>query len=59
MIPGQVLTMDKNDNMKKKIQDFPGGPVAKTPCSHAGVLGSRPGQGARFHMLQLRPGAAQ
>ena len=28
-------------------------------ASNAGVLGSIPGQGTRFHMLQLRTGAAQ
>ena len=33
---------------------FPGGPVAKTPSSHAGSPGSIPGQGARSHMLQLK-----
>ena len=42
------------------------GPIDKTPCSNAGVLGSIPGQGTRshipqlkFHMLQLRPSAAK
>ena len=34
--------------------DFPGGPVAKTSFSNAGGLGSIPGRGTRFHMLQLR-----
>ena len=32
--------------------EFPGGPVTKT-------LGLIPGQGTRFHMLQLRPGTAK
>ena len=39
--------------------DFPGGPVAKTLCSQCKGLGSIPGQGARAHMLQLRPGTAK
>ena len=37
------------------LRDFPGGPVAKTPCSQCRGLGSTPGQGTRSHMLQLRP----
>ena len=41
-------------NIKIIYWDFPGGPVAKIPCSNAGDLGSIPGGGARFHMLQLR-----
>ena len=36
------------------LRDFPGGLVAKTPCSQQGGLGSIPGQGTRPHMLQLR-----
>ena len=39
---------------KKKIWDFPGGPVAKTPCSQCRGLGSIPGQGTRSHMPRLR-----
>ena len=34
--------------------EFPGGPVAKTPCCQCRGLGSIPGQGTRSHMLQLR-----
>ena len=34
--------------------DFPGGPVAKIPCSHCRGLGSVPGQGTRSHRLQLK-----
>ena len=30
--------------------DFPGGPVGKTPCSHAGGLGLILGQGTRSRM---------
>ena len=41
------------------IQELPGGPVAKTPRSNAGDLGSIPGQGTRSHMLQLSPSAAK
>ena len=33
-------------------KDFPGGPVAKTPCSQFRNLGLIPGQGTRFHMPQ-------
>ena len=36
--------------------DFPGCPVIKTSSSSSGVEGSKPGQGTRSHMLQLRPG---
>ena len=35
-------------------QDFPCGPVAKTPHSQCRESGSTPRQGARSHMLQLR-----
>ena len=34
------------------LGDVPDGPVAKTP--NAGGPGSIPGQGTRFHVLQLR-----
>ena len=34
-------------------QDFPGGPVAETPCCQGRGLGSIPGQGIRSHMPQL------
>ena len=40
-------------NIKTIYWDFPGGPVAKTPRSTAGGLGSTPGGGARFRMLEL------
>ena len=39
---------------KKKIWDFPGDPVAKTPRSQCRGLGSIPGQGTRSHMPQLK-----
>ena len=39
---------------KKKIWDFPGDPVAKTPRSQCRGLGSIAGQGTRSHMPQLR-----
>ena len=45
--------------LRKLGRDFPGGPVAKTLCSQCKGLGSIPGQGARAHMLQLRPGTAK
>ena len=34
--------------------EFPGGPVAKTPCCKGGGMGSILGQGTRSHMPQLR-----
>ena len=37
-----------------RSRDFPGGPVAKTPCSQCRGRGSIPGQGIRFLMLQLK-----
>ena len=45
--------------IKKLGRDFPGGPVAKVCSSNAVGPGSVPGQGTRFHILQLRPGAAK
>ena len=36
------------------IRDFPGGPLAKTPCSQCRGLGSIPCQGTRPYMPQLR-----
>ena len=38
----------------KNNGDFPGGPVAKTPCSRCRDLDSIPGQGTGPHMLQLK-----
>ena len=51
-----VLIIWKQKHRKEQIQeghswDFPGGPVAKTPRSQC--PGSIPGQGTRFHMMQL------
>ena len=40
-----------NNNNNQRI---PCGPVAKTPCFQCTELGSIPGEGTRFHMLQLR-----
>ena len=39
--------------MTVKEQDFPGGPVAKTPHSQHGAWGSSPGQRTMSHMPQL------
>ena len=36
---------------KDTSRDFPGGTVAKTPCSQCKGPGSIPGQGPRFYML--------
>ena len=41
-------------SIKSRIEDFPGGPVAKTPCSQCRGPGSTPDQGTRSHMLQQR-----
>ena len=41
------------------FRDFPGGPVAKTPSSQCKGPSSIPGQEARSHRLQLRPGTAK
>ena len=46
-------------NQKVKTRDFPGGPVAKTPSSHARGMASIPGQGTRSHMPKLTPREAQ
>ena len=35
------------------VWDFPGGPVAQTPCSHSRGPRFDPWQGARSHRLQL------
>ena len=39
---------------RTKLGDFPGGPVAETPCCRCRESGSIPGEGARSHMLQLK-----
>ena len=39
--------------------DFLGGPMAKTQLSQCRDLVLIPGQGTRFHMMQLRPGVAK
>ena len=39
---------------KKKIQDFPGGPLDKASVPNAGGLGSIPGQGTRFYIPRLK-----
>ena len=51
-----------NNQFKKTTNfgDFPGGPVAKTPCSQCRGLGSIPGQGTRSQMAATkRPGTAK
>ena len=35
--------------LKKEVQDFPGGPVAKSPPANTGDVGSIPGLG-RLHV---------
>ena len=46
------IQMIQNQNFLAK--DFPGGPVAKAPCSKAGGPDLIPGQGTGSHRLQLR-----
>ena len=60
----QYLKKDKREVIKKKNvvrflkddsgRDFPGGLVAKTPCSQCRGLGLIPAQGTRSHLLQLK-----
>ena len=47
--------MTEYTHRKLTYRDFPGGPVAKAPCSQCRVPGSIPHQGIGSHMLQLRP----
>ena len=61
LLTREVLTGPPFPSLPKASQDsypmdFPGGPVAKTPCSQSmqGAPGSTPGQGTRSHMLQLK-----
>ena len=53
---GKRITPFLKDPQGLKIttQDFPGGPVAKTPHSQCRDLSSIPGKGVRSHMLQLK-----
>ena len=54
---GQSLSFSGLQSAISKIiinMDFPGGPMAKIPCSQCRGLGLIPGQGTRFHMLQVR-----
>ena len=56
-ILGQIETeILFESGIKIHCWDFPGGPVAKSPCSHRGARGPSliPGQGTRSHLLQLR-----
>lgn len=56
--PGAAVTKaHQRGGFRQKCWLFPGGPVAKTRPSQCRSPGSTPGQGARSHMLQLRPGA--
>ena len=48
------LTLFPQQASKVGCQDFPGGPIDKTPCFQCRGPGSIPGQGTRSHMLQLR-----
>ena len=45
---------DLTYNLHRRVQGFPGGPVAKTACSQSRGLGSIPGLGTRPHMFQLK-----
>ena len=47
--------MEQNDLAETRLcADFPGGPVAKTPCSQCKGHSSIPGQGTGSHMSKLR-----
>ena len=49
-----------NADANKVGWDFPGGPLWLRLCApNVGDLGLIPGQGTRFHILQLRPGEAR
>ena len=52
-------TVDEMKGIEQWIQDFPGGPVAKTLGSQCKSPKHLPDQGTRCHMLQLRPSAAK
>ena len=49
-----VENMTTGIRLNKELWDFPGGPVAKTPCPLCRGQGLIPGQGTRSHMLKLR-----
>ena len=40
--------------LRCKGRDFPGGSVAKTPCSHCGGLGLIPSQGTGSHTSKVQ-----
>jgi len=40
--------INNNTKFLRKEEDFPGGPVVKTPPSKAGVMGSTPGWGTKI-----------
>ena len=42
------------NTFKTHIRDFPGGPVAKNPCSQYREPRFHLGQGTRSHMLELK-----
>ena len=48
-LPLEILS-SKINSFIPSWEDFPGGPVAETPCTNAGGLGSIPGQGTRSHI---------
>ena len=52
--PPYLNTIPLEFYFSKTIWDFPGGPVANTPHSHAEGQGLIPSQGSRPHVLQLR-----
>ena len=53
--PLENICSFKADLGRGSSKDFPGGPVAKIPCSQCSGPSSIPGQGTRSNMLQLRP----
>ena len=54
-----LLKKGSNLGYKTILRYFPGSPLAKTLHSQCRGLDSVPGQGTRFHLIQLRPGMAK
>ena len=53
LVQGQVVTKIRNQSKGCPRRDFRGGPVDKTPCSHAGGPGSIPGWGTKILHVEL------
>ena len=51
---GYSVLHGENDFLKAKCQEFPGGPVVRTPCFHCGGRGSTPGRGTKIPQASRR-----